>query len=145
MMNQFSGYQRDVELKMYQEKIIEYARMSDDEFSLHYIKVNAKYEKRLAVLSAISLILTFSIVFGIWRHLFMLLIKVADIKDSIPLTYEKFIIVCILFITIIVIALIIVFSILYKQIKDLQSITQERYFLEDVKLRRMYPHSSIGI
>lgn len=136
---------RDVELKIYKEKIIEYTRMSDDEFFLQYIKVNAKYEKRVAVLSALSLMLIFSIVFGIWQQLFDLLIKVADVKDAVPLTYEEFIIICNLFTAIIAIVFIIVFLILYRQLKDLHNLTQERYFLEDVKLRRMYPHSSIGV
>ena len=35
---------QDVELNMYQ-KNIEYAKISHNKFSLHCIKVNAKYEK----------------------------------------------------------------------------------------------------
>ena len=36
---------QDVELNLYQKKIIEYAKISHNEFSLHCIKVNATYEK----------------------------------------------------------------------------------------------------
>ena len=35
-------YQYDAELNIFKEKVIEYAGMSLDEFSLHYMKVNAK-------------------------------------------------------------------------------------------------------
>lgn len=58
-------YQYDAELNIFKEKVIEYAGMSLDEFSLHYMKVNAKYEKRVTVLFGLSLMLMFSIVFGI--------------------------------------------------------------------------------
>ncbi len=59
-------YQYDAELNIFKEKVIEYAGMSLDECSLHYMKVNAKYEKRVTVLFGLSLMLMFSIVFGIW-------------------------------------------------------------------------------
>lgn len=134
-------YQHEKSLTVYIDKKDQYLKMTDDEFSMQYIEVNAKYERQMILLSILSISFIAAIVFGLWRYVLMLIVKMADIMNDIPLTEEEYFnigIICIVFGAAILITVILIFYIL---LKDMYKLSKEKCFLEEMKLKRLYPHS----
>lgn len=134
-------YQHEKSLTVYIDKKDQYLKMTDDEFSMQYIEVNTKYERQMILLSILSISFIASIVFGFWRYLLMLIVKMTDVMNDIPLTNEEYFnigIICIAFGAAIFITMILIFYIL---LKDMYKLSKEKCFLEEMKLKRLYPHS----
>lgn len=136
-------YQYEKDLKSYQKKISEYTRMSDDEFSIQYIEVNAKYERQMIILSILSISFIASIVFGLWRYIFMMIVKMTDVIDGIPLTNDEYFNLGIICIALGATVSITVISIFYILLKDMHKLSKEKYLLEEMKVKRIYSHSSM--
>lgn len=134
-------YQYEKDLKLYQKKISEYTRMSDDEFLMQYIEVNAKYKRKKILLSVLSISFIASIVFDIWQYVLQLIVKMEDVTNDIPLTIEEYSKIGIIFITFGATVLTTVILIFCMLLKDMYNLSKEKYFLEEMKLRRIYPHS----
>lgn len=136
-------YQHEKSLAVYIDKKDQYLKMSDDDFSMQYIEVNAKYERQMIILSILSISFIASIVFGLWRYIFMMIVKMTDVIDGIPLTNDEYFnlgIVCIAFGATVSITVI---SIFYILLKDMHKLSKEKYLLEEMKVKRIYSHSSM--
>lgn len=136
-------YQYGKDLKGYIDKKSQYMEMSDDEFSIQYIEVNSKYERQMIILSILSISFIASIVFGLWRYIFMMIVKMTDAIDGIPLTNDEYFnlgIVCIAFGATVSITVI---SIFYILMKNMYKLSKEKYLLEKMKVKRIYSHSSM--
>lgn len=134
-------YQYEKSLTNYIDKRDQYLKMTDDEFLMQYIEVNAKYERQMILLSILSISFITSIMFGFWRYLLMLIVKMTEVMNDIPLTEEEYFnvgIICILFGATVFITVILIFYIL---LKDMYKLSKDKCFLEEMKLRRIYPHS----
>lgn len=134
-------YQHEKSLTVYIDKKDQYLKMTDDEFSMQYIEVNAKYERQMILLSVLSISFIASIVFDIWQYVLLLIMKMTDVMNDIPLTNEEYSKIGIIFITFGATVLITVILIFYMLLKDMYKLSKEKYFLEEMKLRRINPHS----
>ncbi len=132
-------YQYEKSLAVYNDKKDQYLKMPDDEFSMQYIEVNTKYERQMIILSILSISFIASIVFGLWRYIFMMIVKMTDV----PLTNDEYFnlgIICIAFGATVSITVILIFYIL---LKDVHKLSKEKYLLEEMKVKRIYSHSSM--
>ena len=134
-------YQSEKLLIDYIDKKDQYLKMTDDEFSMQYIEANAKYERQMILLSILSISFIASIVFGLWRYVLLLIVKMTDVMNDMPLTKDEYFnigIICIAFGAAVFITVI---SIFYILLKDMYKLSKEKCFLEEMKLKRIYPHS----
>lgn len=134
-------YQYEKSLTDYIDKKDQYLKMTDDEFSMQFIEVNAKYERQMILLSILSISFIASIVFDIWQYVLLLIVKMEDVTNDIPLTIEEYSKIGIIIITFGATVLITVILIFYMLLKDMYKLSKEKYFLEEMKLRRINPHS----
>ncbi|EHJ7843752.1 MAG: hypothetical protein KHW81_15865 [[Clostridium] innocuum] len=119
----------------FSKRFTKYLEMNDDEFTMVYVEVSAKYEHKKLVLSAIAIAWITSIFMNIWKYFLDIITKLVGSGETVPtdqvLELSIFIVVIVASI-LILIGIIVLITI----INDLYKLTKEKIFLENIKEKR---------
>lgn len=126
---------RKKHLLLFNKKLEKYKSMSENEFTMEYIETNAKYEHKKYMLTVVTITFLISSIMDAWKFFYDILCQlfIMDISETgLNAQWAE-----ILVITIIILIFIIAFSILFYLTQNLNKLSKQRIFLEEVKAIKM--------
>lgn len=119
-------------LSAFELKVNEYLSMSDTEFTLRYIEVSARYERKKIVIYALSIIMLLSIIMDYWKDMILILSKVSITEPST--FFEGAAVVAVVLTIILFIVCLILISFFVHQYYQL---SKEKLFIQEIKQMRI--------